>query len=109
MSLTLDGALDGKSGLLGGEFEEFIDERKELLGLGGGNLNRGLAGGLGWRGGLGLRGGCGELPSRLSLLRRGCHCRRKAQRQRQTPCATEPLQRRLPISHQDSISTPAAK
>jgi hypothetical protein len=74
--LALDGALDGQAGLLGGEFEQFIDEGEELFGLFGGDVSRsffrGLGGGLGRGGWLGWR----------RLLRRGCRCRREAQRKR---------------------------
>ncbi len=38
---TFDGVLDGKAGLVGGEFDEFIDAFEELFGLLGGDVGLG--------------------------------------------------------------------
>ncbi len=93
--LALDLALDGQAGLVGGEFDQLIDQREELARL--------LGGDLGWRRGLRLRRGhlrCGQLRLRRGhlrcgqlRLRRGCggrllsrrHGCRKTQRRRQDP------------------------
>ena len=52
--LALDGALDGQTGLVGGELDEFVDEGEKLLGLLGGDVGCGLGlvgslGAGGWR------------------------------------------------------------
>ena len=68
--LALYLAFDGQAGLLRREFDEFVDQRKELLCLLGRNVGRIRA---------------GRLRRDRLLLRRGRSCRRKANRCRQGP------------------------
>ena len=59
--LALDGALDGQAGFVGGELDELIDQREELLGL----LGRDVGGGFGvWTDSAGWSLGPEGLPRR---------------------------------------------